>query len=101
MIQPMSFWFWAWPNLGRARSWRGLDVLRSRQQLLGCRGLFLGYNQRLVVPASQRVVTRLTVELADGDAFRDPDRVGRLLTAHRLTADTFLSAYALPAISGQ
>ena len=71
------------------------------------------FDKKAAVPHGCQVVTagkltllrdalrKLTTELADGDAFRDPDRVGRLLAAHRLTADTFLSAYALPAISGQ
>jgi hypothetical protein len=45
-------------------------------------------------------VRELAAEPADGDAFRDPDRVGRFLTGHRLTADAFLSAYARPAIPG-
>jgi len=71
------------------------------------------FEKKAAVPYGCKVVTsgkltllrdalrKLTAELADGDAFRDPDRVGKLLTAHRLTADTFLSAYAQPAISGQ
>ena len=60
------------------------------------------FDKKAAVPHGCQVVTagklillrdalgKLTAELADGDAFRDPERVGRLLTAHRLTADTFV-----------
>ncbi len=71
------------------------------------------FDKKAAVPYGCKVVTagklpllhdalrKLTAELADGDAFRDPDRVGKLLAAHRLTAGTFLSEYTQPAISGQ
>ncbi len=71
------------------------------------------FDKKAAVPYGCKVVTagklpllhdalrKLTAELADGDAFRDPNRVGKLLAAHRLTAGTFLSEYTQPAISGQ
>jgi hypothetical protein len=71
------------------------------------------FDKKAAVPRGCQVITtgrlsllrdalrKLTAELADGDAFRNPGRVGRLLTAHRLTADAFLSAYAQRAIAGQ
>jgi hypothetical protein len=45
-------------------------------------------------------IRKLAAELAAFDAFRDPDRVGRLLTEHRLTADVFLDTYGQRAIPG-
>jgi hypothetical protein len=43
-------------------------------------------------------VMKLTPELAADYAFRDPDRVGKLLTVHHLTAADFLVTYAQRAI---
>ncbi len=71
------------------------------------------FHRQAAVPHGCKVVTapkltrlrdalrKLVAELADGDAFRDPDRVGRLLTEHRLTASAFLDSYTQRAIPGQ
>jgi hypothetical protein len=71
------------------------------------------FERQAAVPHGCQVVTtqkltflrdalrKLATELAADDAFRDSDRVGRLLAAHRLTTDAFLSAYAQRAIPGQ
>ena len=71
------------------------------------------FDRKAAVPHGCKVVTapkltrlrdalrKFTVELADGEAFRDPNRVGKLLTAHRLTSSTFLDAYSQRAIAGR
>jgi hypothetical protein len=70
------------------------------------------FDPQAAVPEGCRVVTTdkltqlrdavrsLSVGLADQDAFRDPARIGKLLTAHRLTAGEFLLAYSRPARPG-
>lgn len=71
------------------------------------------FDKKAAVPTGCRVVTlekltqlrdtvkQLAVELAETDAFRDPDRTSRLLVAHRLTAEEFLDKYSVAAIPGQ
>ena len=44
---------------------------------------------------------KLAAELAADDAFRDPDRVSKLLISHHLTADALLDTYAQRAIAAQ
>lgn len=71
------------------------------------------FDRQAAVPHGCRVVTaqkltllrdalrRLAAALAADDAFRDPERVGKLLTSHRLTADALLDTYAQRAIPAQ
>lgn len=71
------------------------------------------FERQAAVPHGCKVVTapkltllrdalrQLAAELATDDAFRDPGRVGRLLTSHNLTAEAFLDAYARRAIPAQ
>jgi hypothetical protein len=71
------------------------------------------FHRQAAVPRGCRVVTtakltqlrdaimQLASSLADTDAFRDPDRVSRLLTSQRLTAAQFLNAYTVPGVAGQ
>jgi hypothetical protein len=71
------------------------------------------FDKHAAVPTDCRVVTvqkltklreaakQLIVELAESDAFRDPDRISRLLIAHRFRAPEFLGAYSVRAIPGQ
>lgn len=50
--------------------------------------------------ALRAALDQLAAELADTDAFRDPIRVGRLMEAHGLTAQAFITRYTVAARSG-